>query len=181
MNIITRNALSPWSASGFQPAPLRGPLRVIRMGQGTTSVSLAVRDQTLATLNDAWQRASAVDAWRSENPDWQLAMGKDGDQVAELTTTIAPLLPTAEKVRRTLQSADPASWVVTSQEITDATTWATAIGAIYGLIGKHSTTLRPVTVATTPGTATTAVPTTDYTIPIAVGAGALLLGFLLFR
>jgi len=190
MNIIARNALSPW-AGGFQhkgmtfrPATLR-PMTPIRMGQAAGAVNQATRDQTLTVLNDAFQKGAAIDSWRSENPDWQMAMQKDGDEVARLATASAPLLATAQKVQKALQSPDPAAWTVTQQEITDATTWATNINAMYGLIAKHSTTLRPVTSTTpgaTPGTTPGATAAkTDYTIPIAIGAGALLLGLLFWK
>lgn len=193
MNIIARNALSPWSSGfkhkgmTFRPATLRGGMPVIRMGQ-TAAVSQATRDQTLNLLNDAFQKAAAIDSWRSENPDWQMAMQADGDEVARLATSVAPLLATAQKVQRVLQGTDPASWIVSSQEITDSASWANAITAMYGLISKHSTTLRPVsstTPAITPaGAAPAAAPAaakTDYTIPIAIGAGALILGILFFK
>ena len=189
MNIIARNALSPW-AGGFQhkgmtfrPASLR-PMTPIRLGQAAGAISQATRDQTLATLNDAFLKAGAIDSWRSENPDWQMAMQKDGDEVARLATSVAPLLATAQKVQRALQSADPAAWTVTQQEITDAGTWATAVNAMYGLIAKHSTSLRPVSAPGTTMPPTGAPPAstkTDYTIPIAIGAGALLLGILFFK
>lgn len=189
MNLIARNALSPWS-SGFQhkgmtfrPATLRGGMPVIRMAQAATTVTQAVRDQTLPILNDAFQKAAAIDSWRSENPDWQVAMQKDGDEVARLATSVAPLLATANKVQKALQDPNPAAWILTQQEITDATTWANAINAMYGLIAKHSTSLRPVTsTGATPGAVPApAAAKTDYTIPIAIGAGALLLGILFFK
>ena len=193
MNIIARNALSPW-AGGFQhkgmtfrPAALHRPMTPIRMGQASGAVTQAVRDQTLTLLNDAFQKGAAIDSWRSENPDWQLAMQKDGDEVARLATVSAPLLATAQKVQKTLQGTDPASWIVSQQEITDSTTWANNINAMYGLIAKHSTTLRPVS-GTTPGTTPGATPgttgaaaKTDYTIPIAIGAGALILGLIFWK
>lgn len=190
MNLIARNSLSPWSSGfkhkgmTFRPAVLRGPMTPIRLGQAAGAISQATRDQTLAVLNDAFQKAVAIDSWRSENPDWQMAMQADGDEAARLATSVTPMQATAQKVQRVLQSADPASWTVTQQEISDANSWANAMSGIYGLISKHSTTLRPVTVAAPAGTALpvpAAAAKTDYTIPIAIGAGALILGILFFK
>jgi hypothetical protein len=192
MNIIARNALSPWSSGfkhkgmTFRPATLHGGMPTMRLAQAATPAAIpqATRDQTLQVLNDAWLKASAVDSWRSQNPDWQMAMQKDGDTVAEMTASAAPLMATATKVRTALQNPSPTAWTVTQQEITDANTWATFINGIYGLIAKHSTSLTPVSSGATP--AAGALPAgsaakTDYTIPIAIGAGALLLGILFFK
>lgn len=185
MNFIAKSNFAPFSSglrgspSNFRPGDLRlGPVRLAQAPEAP--LSKAARDQALATLDAALAKASSVDIWRSTHPDWEISMGSDAQLAISMATSASPLLPIATRVRQTLQSADPAAWVVSAKDLSDTASWTTFATGIYDLTAKHTPTMpAPPAGAALPGT--TMVSKTDYTIPVAIGASVLLLAFLFFK
>lgn len=188
MNSFVKNAMSPWTSgfqvnpTAFRPAATRRHLGAVRMAQ-TPAVEPALpkaeRDRVLVLLNAAWDKAASVDLWRSTHPDWVVAMGDDGQSVVEMTGNMAVFLPAATRVRQTLQSENPAAWIASTKDLNDASSWATLASGVYELTAKHTPTMPvvPPSGGVIPGTPAAAAKT-DYTVPIAVGAGAILLALI---
>jgi len=188
MNSFVKNAMSPWTSgfqgdpTAFRPAAMRQRLGVIRMAQAPAAepaLPKAERDRVLGILNAAWDKAASVDLWRSTHPDWVVAMGDDGQSALDMTGNMAVFLPTATRVRQTLQSENPAAWLVSTKDLNDASSWATFASGVYDLTAKHTPTMPsvPSSGAALPGAPVAAK--TDYTVPIAIGAGAILLALII--
>lgn len=192
MEMISRGAMSPWSsgfknnAVTFRPAafqPRLGAVRMVRMGQSDAPLSQAQRDSLLSDLNAAWTKAASIDSWRSSHPNWQGDLGTDVDSYINMSNNASIFVNTAARVRQILQSTDPASWVIPTQDLNDAGTWSTFIGGIFDLIKKHTSVMPPAPVTQTPpsgGVQTPApVAKTDYTVPIIGAAAAIALAVII--
>jgi hypothetical protein len=188
MNSFVKNAMSPWTSgfqvnpTAFRPAATRRHLGAIQMAQtpaAEPALQKAERDRVLTLLNAAWDKAASVDLWRSTHPDWTVAMGDDGQTVIDMTGNMSVFLPAATRVRQALQSTDPAAWVVSTKDLNDASSWATFATGVYELTAKHTPTMPSVTPSGVGAPVTPeAAAKTDYTVPIAIGAGAILLALI---
>lgn len=188
MNSFVKNAMSPWTSgfqvnpTAFRPAATRRHLGLVRMAQAPAAepaLPKAERDRVLALMNAAWDKAASVDLWRSTHPDWTVAMGDDGQSAIDMAGNMAVFLPAATRVRQTLQSENPAAWLVSTKDLNDASSWATFANGVYDLTAKHTPTMPSVTPSGGGAPVTpAAVGKTDYTVPIAIGAGAILLALI---
>jgi len=192
MEMISRSAMSPWSsgfksnAVTFRPAafqPNLGAIRMAQLGQSEPVLSKAERDSILNDLNAAWTKAASIDTWRSSHPNWQGDLGSDADAYIQESNNASMFVNTAARVRQILQNTDPSSWIVSTQDLNDANTWSTFMGGIFDLVKKHTSVMPPAPATQTPpsgGIQTPApVAKTDYTVPIAVGAGVIALAVLI--
>lgn len=152
-----------------------------QLGQSDSAISKTDRDSILSDLNAAWTKAASIDAWRSAHPNWQGDLGSDADSYIQQSNNASTFVNTAARVRQILQSTDPSSWVVSTQDLNDASSWSTFISGIFDLVKKHTSAMPPP-LATPPasGVQTPApVAKTDYTLPIVVGAAAIALAILI--
>jgi hypothetical protein len=198
MNIIVRSAMSPWSAGvqnnpiSFRPMPARGgnvrlmaggplistnQLNGYRMGQAEAPLSQADRNSILSTLNTGWTKAASIDAWRAAHPNWQADLGADADSFIQMSNNAGVFVGASAKVRQALQSSDPATWAVSTQDLNDASSWAVFMDGLYDLVKKHTPAMPPPPVSQAPPGSGAPPPVVkpDYTMPIVIGGAAILL------
>lgn len=197
MNIIVKNAMSPWSAGvqnnpiSFRPMPPRGgnvrlmaggPLISTNQLSGPwlgeeAPLSQADRNSILSTLNTGWTKAASIDAWRAAHPNWQSDLGADADAFIQMSNNAGVFVGASAKVRQALQSSDPTAWAVSTQDLNDASSWAVFMDGLYDLVKKHTSAMPPPPVSQAPPGSGAAAPAAkpDYTMPIVIGGAAILL------
>lgn len=203
MNIIVRSAMSPWSAGvqnnpiAFRPMPARngnvrlmasgplistGQLSGRRLGQAEPALDKATHDSILATLNSAWNKAASIDAWRAAHPNWQADLGADADSFIQMSNNAGVFVGASAKVRQALQGSDPSTWLASTVDINDASSWAVFMDGLYDLVKKHTPAMPPPPASQAPpgsGAPVTQAAKPDYTLPIAIGGAAILLAVVL--
>jgi hypothetical protein len=195
MNIIVKNAMSPWSAgvqnnpTAFRPMPPRGgnvrlmaggplismnQLRGPWLGQAVIQVD---HDKMLADLMNAENKISAVDSWQASQANVNAALGADAAMFQNLISSLASVADDETTVVQLLGSPDPANWNITTQQKTSADAYVRIASDLTDIVKRAQARPAPGTPVSHPPGSGVPAPATkpDYTMPIVVGGAAILL------